>query len=91
MSGPKVTRDMINRSLTELQTKGPEEHPLVSRVLESGFDDEHFYVGDDVITNCGSIAGVIVSITGNKALVSWACRGKTVEPLEHLVHVEHDV
>jgi hypothetical protein len=91
MTKPKATREMVHRSLQKLPVDGHEHEDCIRNALDSGFDDEHFYVGDEVISGCGSIAGVILSITGDEALISWSCRGKSIEPVSGLVHVEHQV
>jgi hypothetical protein len=86
----KANRDMLHRSLAAFETDCPKETAMIEKARESGFHDEDFHVGDEVISACGSVAGVILSITGNEALVTWACRGKSVEPIENLAHIEHD-
>lgn len=89
MDMKRASKEMIHRSLGAYQPKCSVEEAAVKRAQESGFDDEHFHVGDEVISTCGSIAGVIISISGNDALISWACRGKSVEPVSNLAHTEH--
>jgi len=49
-----------------------------------------FSVGDEVTSFCGSMCGVILAINGDEGLITWSCRGKSVEPLTSLVHAEHD-
>lgn len=90
MDRQKVSRDHIHRSLNAYGLAGPTEHAAVRTAQDAGFEDEHFHVGDEVISRCGSVAGVILSMQGDAALVSWSCRGKSVEPVQGLSHIEHD-
>jgi hypothetical protein len=32
---------------------------------------------------------VVVAINGPDALISWSCRGKSIEHLNELTHVDH--
>lgn len=54
------------------------------------FDDTRFEVGDEVISACRSMASVILSINGDKALVKWSCRGKSTASLKTCAHTEHE-
>jgi hypothetical protein len=76
--------------VTRIAGPGVERQPIgiVQRVL--GLDHGAFGIGDEFTCKCGSIVGVIQSISGDDALISWACRGKFVVPIEDLLHVEHE-
>jgi hypothetical protein len=47
-------------------------------------------VGDEVVCKCGGVTGVILSINADDAFISWASRGKSIEPVANLVHFEHE-
>jgi hypothetical protein len=86
MKHQKACRDMVQRAIDTHETDCHHEAALVSKVKESGFHGEEFHVGDEVISKCGSVAGFVVSISGGDAMISWSCRGKSVEHLEDLTH-----
>lgn len=64
------------------------KHPTpVQDILDRS--PKEFRADDEVISTCGSMAGVNLSIDGRNALVSWSRRGKSTEPPQGLVHTEH--
>ena len=67
---------------------GTDEHGIRAR-LQEAHDEESFAVGDEVICAHGSLTGVVVAINGPDALISWSCRGKSIEHLNELTHVDH--
>lgn len=87
----RLKRQSIERSLEGyLAAGGTDEQGMRAR-LETAHDDETFAVGDEVVCGHGSLTGFVVSITGPDALISWSCRGKSVEHLCDLQHVSHAV
>jgi hypothetical protein len=89
MTPSKADRDMVLRAIESHSTDCPKEATLVETVKDVGFIGEEFHVGDEVTSTCGSVVGVVLSITGEDALISWSCRGKSVEHLVDLTHVPH--
>jgi hypothetical protein len=91
MSGkPVVTHEMIVRALAAYRAAGGDSEACIRAALETALDHGSFGVGDEVICKCGGVTGVIVSITDDEAFVSWASRGKSIEPVANLVHIEHE-
>lgn len=90
---PEITRrklESVERSLAGyLAAGGTDEHGMRA-TLQAAHDDETFAVGDEVICTHGSLSGYVVSINGPDALIAWNLRGKSVEHLTDLRHVEHD-
>lgn len=82
-----VPHDSIARSLAAFRAEMPEaasDHGI-------NHDDGPFHVGDDVMTTCGNVAGVIVALNGEEALISWSYRGKSTETVDHLIHIPHEI
>jgi hypothetical protein len=90
MEHSKATLEMIGRSLDAFQPASDHERDQHQKALDHGFEGEPFAVGDEVISRCGSMAGVILSIKADDALITWSCRGKSVEHLADLTHIAHD-
>lgn len=82
-----VPHDSIARSLAAFRA----EQPDTAHSHDVPHDDGPFHVGDDVATACGNVAGVIIALNGNEALISWSYRGKSTETLDHLVHIPHEL
>ena len=89
MERPKATREMVARSIDDHETECPTEAALVEKVKDAGFVGEEFHVGDEVVSTCGSVIGFVLSVEGEEALISWACRGKSLERIENLTHCDH--
>ena len=89
MQPQKADREMVLRAIEDHSTDCPKEASLVETVKNAGFVGEEFHVGDEVMSACGSVVGVVLSISGEDALISWACRGKSVEHLVDLTHADH--
>ncbi|AZL57858.1 preprotein translocase subunit YajC [Tabrizicola piscis] len=82
-------RESIERSIAGyLAAGGVNEHSM--RLTLAAAHDEGFAVGDEVICAHGGPTGVIISIAGHDAVISWACRGKSTEHLTDLSHIEHE-
>lgn len=88
MKRRKVSRDMIHRSFHAFRAKETGESAILRKPPEPTHHDEDFHVGDAVISTCGTISGVILSISDGDALITWECRGKTIEHLADLSHTE---
>lgn len=86
----RLKRESIERSVTEYLAAGGTDEKGIRALLEEGHEDEGFAVGDEVVCAHGSLTGVVVAINGPDAVVSWACRGKSVEHMTDLTHVAHE-
>jgi hypothetical protein len=86
----KASPDFVDRSLAAFKAEGGANIDCARTAFEGVLDDGHFSVGDEVACTCGSIAGVIIAMNGEEAVISWACRGKSVEPVSRLTHVPHE-
>jgi hypothetical protein len=85
-----VSNAMLERSLESFRAAGGTDEACARRAMQSVIGDGPFKVGDEVACTCGSLAGVIIEMHDGQALVSWSCRGKSVEPVSHLMHVPHE-
>ncbi len=91
MSGkPIVTKDMVARALAAYRTAGGDDEVCIRAALEKALDHGSFGVGDEVVCKCGGVTGVILSINEDDAFISWSSRGKSIEPVANLVHIEHE-
>jgi hypothetical protein len=88
--GVTITHDLLTRALAAYRHAGGDQEACIEAALEAALDHGAFGIGDEFTCKCGSIVGVIQSISGDDALISWACRGKFVVPIEDLLHVEHE-
>jgi len=70
----KLTEAMIAKAMAAYHAAGGVEEGCV--------------VGDEVECVQGCMTGVILAISGEDAQISWSYRGKSVEPLCNLAHVE---
>lgn len=90
---PELTRQKqasIERSVAGyLAAGGKDEHGMRSR-LAAAHDEGTFTVGDEVICAHGGPTGVIISVMGPDAVISWSTRGKSTEHIVDLTHVAHD-
>jgi hypothetical protein len=75
----KVKHQSIERSVAGYLAAGGTDEPGIRARLQAAHDDETFAVGDEVVCAQGSLTGVVVSISGGDALISWACRGKSYD------------
>ncbi len=83
-------RESVERAVEGyLAAGGTDEHGMRAK-LQTAHDDDIFAVGDEVICAHGSLTGYVVSINGPDALISWNCRGKSVQHLTDLRHVAHE-
>ncbi len=88
---PNTKHDFLARSLESYRAAGGTDEACARAAMQAVIDDGPFAVGDEVACTCGSLAGVIIEMHDGRALVSWSCRGKSVEPVSHLMHVPHQV
>jgi hypothetical protein len=90
---PEITRlkrESVERSLAAYLAAGGTDEPGMREKLQAAHDDETFAIGDEVICAHGSLTGYVVSINGPDAMISWNCRGKSMEHLTDLRHVTHE-
>jgi hypothetical protein len=86
----KLTERTLAKALAAYRAAGGGDEACVRAALEAAFaNEEQFAAGDEVECAHGCIAGVILSISGDEAQISWACRGKSSEKLSNLVHMEN--
>ena len=85
-----ITHDLVARALAAYRHAGGDQEACIKAALEAALEHGSFGIGDEVTCTCGSIVGIIQSISGDDALISWACRGKSVVPVQDLQHVEHE-
>jgi len=85
----KLTEAMIAKAMAAYHAAGGVEEGCVRAALDAAFaQEESFAVGDEVECVQGCMTGVILAISGEDAQISWSYRGKSVEPLCNLAHVE---
>jgi hypothetical protein len=90
MTRDNTTSDeMIERGLQSFREAGGTDEACARAAMRAVIDEGPFAVGDEVACTCGSLAGVIIEMHDGKALISWSCRGKSVEPVSHLMHIPH--
>lgn len=80
----------VERSLAGYLAAGGADEEGMRAKLMAAHEDESFAVGDEVVCGMGSLTGVVLSINGPDALISWSCRGKSYEHLTDLHHVPHE-
>ncbi|QDL96560.1 preprotein translocase subunit YajC [Rhodopseudomonas palustris] len=85
----KVTEDMVAKAAAAFRAANGSELFCLRAALEAALANQTFSVGDEVTTQ-GGATGIILSINGDEAQISWSCRGKTTTKLSQLEHIEHD-
>jgi hypothetical protein len=83
----KVTDEMIAKASAAFHAAAGNEIVCLRAALEAALANETFSVGDEVIAH-GSVTGIILSIEGDEALISWSCRGKWTTKLSELEHID---
>lgn len=84
----KVTDEMVAKATSAFRAAGGDEVVCLRAALEAALANGTFSVGDEVIAH-GSVTGIILSINGDEALISWSCRGKWTTKLSDLEHIDH--
>lgn len=84
----KVTDKMVERAVAAYRASGGAQYACIRAALEAALQEEHFEVGDQVTCVHGSVPGVILSIVGDEAQISWSCRGKSTAKLSTLEHAD---
>ena len=85
----QLTEHTLAKALAAYHAAGGGE-ACVRAAFEAAFaKEEHFAAADEVECAHGCVAGVMLSISGDEAQISWACRGKSPEKLSNLVHLEN--
>lgn len=84
----KVTDKMVEKAMAAYRASGGAELAGIRAALEAALQEENFEVGDQVTCVHGSVSGVILSIVGDEALISWSCRGKSTAKLGTLEHAD---
>lgn len=84
----KVTEDMVAKATAAFRAAGGSDAVSLRAALEAALENQTFSVGDEVTAH-GNVTGIILSINGDEALISWSCRGKTITKLSELDHIEH--
>ncbi|MGP9810299.1 preprotein translocase subunit YajC [Rhodopseudomonas sp. NSM] len=84
----KVTDDMVAKATAAFRAAGGHDDVCLRAALEAALANETFSVGDEVTAH-GSVTGIILSISGDEALISWSCRGKSTTKLSELDHIDH--
>ena len=87
---PNTSTNAMPAVSSSFRAAGGTDEACARRAMQSVIDEGPFKVGDEVACTCGSLAGVIIEMHDGQALVSWSCRGKSVEPVSHLMHVPHE-
>jgi hypothetical protein len=82
----KVTDEMVAKATAAFRAAGGGDVCLRA-ALEAALADETFSVGDEVTAH-GCVTGIILSIVGDEALISWSCRGKSTSKLSDLDHID---
>jgi hypothetical protein len=85
----KAKSESIERAIAGYLAAGGTNEQAIRAELEARHQEESFAVGDEVICVHGSLAGYVVAINGHDAVIAWGCRGRSVEHLVDLTHVEH--
>jgi len=83
----RVTDEMVAKATAAFRASGGSEDVCFRAALEAALANETFSVGDEVTAH-GSVTGIILSITGDEALISWSCRGKSTSKLAELDHID---
>jgi hypothetical protein len=83
----KVTDDMVAKAMAAYRASGAKDDLCMRSALEAVLADTTFSVGDEVTAH-GSVTGIILSIAGDEALISWSCRGRSTEKLDQLDHID---
>lgn len=83
----KVTDKMITKAMAAYHASGGADVACIRAALEAALEQE-FAVGDQVTCVHGCVTGVILSIVGDEALISWSCRGKSTAKLSTLEHAD---
>ena len=86
----KVTDKMIAKAMAAYRASDGADDACIRAALEAALEQEHFSVGDQVTCVHGCVTGVILSIVGDEALISWSCRGKSTAKLSTLEHADED-
>lgn len=86
----KATQDVVNRALAAYRKAGGQDEARMRTALHTALEGD-FAIGDEVICHHGSLVGVIIEIHNDQAVISWSTRGKSMEPVTNLEHVEHFV
>ncbi len=86
---PDQRHNIIEKSVAAYRAAGGTDDAAARETIRQVLDHGGFAVGDEVACSCGNIVGVIISFDHDDALISWACRGKSLEPVTNLVHVPH--
>ncbi len=82
-----VSQDAVDRALDAYRQSGG-RHEGMRESLRAALADGTFKIGDEVIGPDGGVAGVIIEIHDDEAVISWETRGKSSEPVDTLEHVE---
>ncbi|MBB5047386.1 hypothetical protein HNR60_002141 [Rhodopseudomonas rhenobacensis] len=84
----KVTDEMLAKAMAAYRGSGGTDDACLRAALEAALSQETFSVGDQVTCVHGSVTGIILSIVGDEALISWSCRGKSTAKLATLDHAD---
>ena len=84
-----VASNTFDRALASYRTAGGKNEAGLRDRLQAALANGTFKIGDEVICQEGGLAGVIIEIHGQDAVISWSARGKSSEPVSNLEHVEH--
>jgi hypothetical protein len=83
----KVTDEMVAKATAAFRASGGDDNVCLRAALEAALAGETFSVGEEVTAH-GSVTGIILSIVGDEALISWSCRGKSTNKLSELDHID---
>ena len=83
----KVTDEMVAKATAAFRAAGGGSDVCLRAALEAALAEETFSVGDEVTAH-GCVTGIILSINGDEALISWSCRGKSTNKLSELDHID---
>jgi hypothetical protein len=83
----KVTDEMVAKATAAFRANGGGDNVCLRAALEAALAEETFSVGEEVTAH-GCVTGIILSIVGDEALISWSCRGKSTNKLSELDHID---
>jgi hypothetical protein len=78
---------MVAKATAAYRASGGSDNVCLRAALEAVLAEQTFSVGDEVTAH-GSVTGIILSIVGDEALISWSCRGKSTNKLSELDHID---
>jgi hypothetical protein len=85
-----VSQDAVGRALDAYRKAGGQPDGGMRESLRAALAEGTFKIGDEVIGPDGGVAGVIIEIHDDEAVISWETRGNSSESVDTLAHVGPD-